>query len=239
MLDISFNTVSKHQTNTPSFHFISGILNLSVSSPSATSPFSATRAPVSPISPGSETNVDYSKSGSNAKLNLMLSSLYASYPGALQIRAPSLSPSTASSIDSVDNRLTPGSGANINSGQINNANSQHQSPAHLAIVVDSPRSICRSPSPAPSSSSSSKDASPRDGKTNHHSHHHTSSSSSNSSTTSLSNNPYAPLLKPKYNCEDLAKVNCHLENKELWDKFHELGTEMIITKTGRYVDILL
>lgn len=35
------------------------------------------------------------------------------------------------------------------------------------------------------------------------------------------------------NAEDLRPVQCHLETKELWDKFHELGTEMIITKTGR------
>ena len=31
----------------------------------------------------------------------------------------------------------------------------------------------------------------------------------------------------------LSGVNCHLESAELWAKFHELGTEMIITKTGR------
>ena len=31
----------------------------------------------------------------------------------------------------------------------------------------------------------------------------------------------------------LAGVECHLETKELWEKFHDLGTEMIITKTGR------
>jgi T-box protein 20 len=30
-------------------------------------------------------------------------------------------------------------------------------------------------------------------------------------------------------------VECRLETKDLWDKFHELGTEMIITKTGRWV----
>ncbi|KAK6174419.1 hypothetical protein SNE40_017699 [Patella caerulea] len=29
------------------------------------------------------------------------------------------------------------------------------------------------------------------------------------------------------------KLHCRLETKELWSKFHELGTEMIITKTGR------
>lgn len=39
---------------------------------------------------------------------------------------------------------------------------------------------------------------------------------------------------------DLASTECYLESvsKELWSKFHELGTEMIITKTGRYVSIL-
>ena len=33
---------------------------------------------------------------------------------------------------------------------------------------------------------------------------------------------------------DLAQVQCHLETKELWRKFNELGTEMIITKSGRW-----
>ena len=32
-------------------------------------------------------------------------------------------------------------------------------------------------------------------------------------------------LKPKCNCEELLYVDCHLETKELWDKFNELGTE--------------
>ena len=32
---------------------------------------------------------------------------------------------------------------------------------------------------------------------------------------------------------ELASVQCRLETKDLWDKFHQLGTEMIITKTGR------
>jgi len=31
----------------------------------------------------------------------------------------------------------------------------------------------------------------------------------------------------------LSGVQCQLDNKELWDKFHALGTEMIITKSGR------
>lgn len=33
----------------------------------------------------------------------------------------------------------------------------------------------------------------------------------------------------------VAAITCCLETKELWDKFHQLGTEMIITKSGRYV----
>ncbi|TMW46470.1 hypothetical protein DOY81_008450 [Sarcophaga bullata] len=43
----------------------------------------------------------------------------------------------------------------------------------------------------------------------------------------------APKIVGSCNCDDLLPIQCHLETKELWDKFHELGTEMIITKTGR------
>jgi hypothetical protein len=32
---------------------------------------------------------------------------------------------------------------------------------------------------------------------------------------------------------DLNDIECYLETDELWKKFHELGTEMIITKSGR------
>lgn len=41
------------------------------------------------------------------------------------------------------------------------------------------------------------------------------------------------MLQERANCEELAHVVCHLETKDLWEKFNELGTEMIITKTGR------
>ena len=37
------------------------------------------------------------------------------------------------------------------------------------------------------------------------------------------------------NCDEMMSIDCHLETKDLWDKFFELGTEMIITKTGRLV----
>merc|ERR1719167_239001 len=40
-------------------------------------------------------------------------------------------------------------------------------------------------------------------------------------------------LTGKTNCTDLDSVKCTLDNKDLWDKFCEFGTEMIITRTGR------
>lgn len=42
-----------------------------------------------------------------------------------------------------------------------------------------------------------------------------------------------PKITGSCNSDDLRPIQCHLETKELWDKFHDLGTEMIITKTGR------
>jgi len=33
----------------------------------------------------------------------------------------------------------------------------------------------------------------------------------------------------------MSAITCSLETKELWEKFHQLGTEMIITKSGRYL----
>lgn len=50
-----------------------------------------------------------------------------------------------------------------------------------------------------------------------------------------SKEPVNQLIQPRCNCDELMGVDCQLETKELWDKFHELGTEMIITKTGRLV----
>ena len=32
---------------------------------------------------------------------------------------------------------------------------------------------------------------------------------------------------------DVTEVSVRLEHKELWDKFYALGTEMVITKSGR------
>ncbi|KAK9887429.1 hypothetical protein WA026_022364 [Henosepilachna vigintioctopunctata] len=49
----------------------------------------------------------------------------------------------------------------------------------------------------------------------------------------LSEKPISAKRKVLCNCDELLSVDCHLETKDLWDKFHDLGTEMIITKTGR------
>ena len=40
---------------------------------------------------------------------------------------------------------------------------------------------------------------------------------------------------PPGNSPKLANVVCKLEGKELWSKFYDLSTEMIITKSGRFV----
>ena len=41
------------------------------------------------------------------------------------------------------------------------------------------------------------------------------------------------IMTGKSNCSDLDHIKCTLENKDLWDKFCEFGTEMIITRSGR------
>lgn len=61
----------------------------------------------------------------------------------------------------------------------------------------------------------------------------TGKSGSSSGSGSSGGAPTNPQVKPRCNSEHLRLVDCHLETKELWDKFNELGTEMIITKTGR------
>ncbi|XP_053289016.1 T-box transcription factor TBX20 isoform X1 [Pleuronectes platessa] len=52
------------------------------------------------------------------------------------------------------------------------------------------------------------------------------------SAPSVCTEPLIP-TNPGVPSEEMAKISCTLETKELWDKFHELGTEMIITKSGR------
>ena len=40
-------------------------------------------------------------------------------------------------------------------------------------------------------------------------------------------------ISGKSNSQTLDELKCSLENKDLWDKFSEFGTEMIITRSGR------
>lgn len=51
----------------------------------------------------------------------------------------------------------------------------------------------------------------------------------------LDNNNRAPKQKSANvtNCAALNSTNALLEMKPLWDEFHTLGTEMIVTKAGR------
>lgn len=83
-------------------------------------------------------------------------------------------------------------------------------------------------------------------KSNNNNNNNNSSSSGNqqnsrsSSGKKSSKTPKVKVeMKGRCNCDELSVVNCHLETKDLWDKFHDLGTEMIITKTGRYAILIL
>jgi hypothetical protein len=44
-----------------------------------------------------------------------------------------------------------------------------------------------------------------------------------------------PVQKPEDVTGDLKGIKVELEGRDLWERFNELGTEMIITKAGRYV----
>lgn len=57
------------------------------------------------------------------------------------------------------------------------------------------------------------------------------------SSDSLSDVSLTDVIAQQSSSKRLSGIECHLELKELWDKFHNLGTEMIITKSGRYARI--
>ena len=52
--------------------------------------------------------------------------------------------------------------------------------------------------------------------------------------TETTSSPDVLPASPNPSNPGLADLKCILETRELWNKFHELGTEMIITKSGRY-----
>lgn len=103
--------------------------------------------------------------------------------------------------------------------------SGRESPRRSPLAIDFFNDTSRSPS-ASSSGSQHEDARPA-------SSERSTPSPTSSTKETAGPNPYADNLKGRCNCDDLARVECHLENKDLWDKFNELGTEMIITKSGR------
>ena len=138
------------------------------------------------------------------------------------------SPKAANPFNYQFNRTSPTNGINaINS--INNSSPKLQQP---------PANPANSAAVKPESNllNCSNDSTARP---NNQSINNVSNNSSSSGTSSKSNkssatpNPWTEKLKPKCNCCEMQKIECHLETKELWDKFNELGTEMIITKTGR------
>lgn len=45
----------------------------------------------------------------------------------------------------------------------------------------------------------------------------------------------SPVQKRDDVTSDLKGIKVELEGRDLWERFNELGTEMIITKAGRYV----
>lgn len=67
----------------------------------------------------------------------------------------------------------------------------------------------------------------QDGSTKESQNKGTSASTSTSTSTTTSSTSTA-VIHPK-----LVSVQVQLEMKPLWDEFHELGTEMIVTKAGR------
>lgn len=90
----------------------------------------------------------------------------------------------------------------------------------IAAIIGEQSMSRSSDNASPSVDDSDSDTSFREGSV--------SPSESSAFTSVRSDTPTSPAC-----CTSLVDVKCRLETKELWAKFHELGTEMIITKTGR------
>ncbi|XP_035216770.1 T-box transcription factor TBX20-like isoform X1 [Stegodyphus dumicola] len=104
------------------------------------------------------------------------------------------------------------------------------SPRSSSVSSDLDETLSPGPSPRPGSSRPSSAAGEGDRDTREGD---SPQPAATPTASRSSHNPYAAGLKPRCSSESLQGVDCLLENKDLWDKFHELGTEMIITKTGR------
>ncbi|XP_014369706.2 T-box protein H15 [Papilio machaon] len=109
----------------------------------------------------------------------------------------------------------------------NGVSSRQSSPASLSSAASS----CRSPAPDEDVEVDVEQCS--DGERDASDHAVPSPAPSSELGERDTPSPARPLPAISCNCEELLTVDCQLETKELWDKFHDLGTEMIITKTGR------
>ncbi|KPI94734.1 T-box protein H15 [Papilio xuthus] len=109
----------------------------------------------------------------------------------------------------------------------NGVSSRQSSPASLSSAASS----CRSPAPDEDVEVDVEQCS--DGERDASDHAAPSPAPSSELGERDTPSPARPLPATSCNCEELLTVDCQLETKELWDKFHDLGTEMIITKTGR------
>ncbi|KPJ06442.1 T-box protein H15 [Papilio machaon] len=109
----------------------------------------------------------------------------------------------------------------------NGVSSRQSSPASLSSAASS----CRSPAPDEDVEVDVEQCS--DGERDASDHAVPSPAPSSELGERDTPSPARPLPATSCNCEELLTVDCQLETKELWDKFHDLGTEMIITKTGR------
>ncbi|XP_063376510.1 T-box transcription factor TBX20-like isoform X2 [Cydia fagiglandana] len=105
--------------------------------------------------------------------------------------------------------------------------SRQSSPASLC----SPASSCRSPAPDEDVEVDVEQCSDGEDGSDHAAPSPAPSSELGERDTPSPARPTPPATS--CSCEELLTVDCQLETKELCDKFHDLGTEVIITKTGR------
>ncbi|OQR75019.1 T-box transcription factor TBX20-like [Tropilaelaps mercedesae] len=124
-----------------------------------------------------------------------------------------------------------GSGAGRNGGQIMGAGS----PSPSSSPQPSPAAASSPPAPPPTKKS--RLPPPPSASTEDSGNTSGTEDSDKAEKVPSGPNPYASLLRSRCNSPALEKVECHLENRDLWERFNELGTEMIITKTGSARDV--
>uniref|UniRef100_A0A0M3JME9 T-box domain-containing protein n=1 Tax=Anisakis simplex TaxID=6269 RepID=A0A0M3JME9_ANISI len=125
------------------------------------------------------------------------------------------------------------------SDETNDIDEQHSSTADFLMAKCEQRISSESTSAATSTSilnSRSEPANSSADSVKSSSSASTNSSAASSSSSSMAGSVVDPLPKScpaPGNSPALKRVECKLEGRELWSKFYELSTEMIITKSGR------